>query len=92
MRKRKFHLKFSKTKCPSGDTISKLETKVRTHGTLIDRKPLKTSLVILVESANDGSLKQCAEAVNLTTKDNSSSNLLYSRKEVASFYFRRGEG
>jgi hypothetical protein len=29
------------TTCPSGDSISKLVKKVRTHGILFDRKPLK---------------------------------------------------
>jgi hypothetical protein len=37
--RRKFHTKFSKTKCPSpsGDTVSELTNKVQTHGILIDR-------------------------------------------------------
>jgi hypothetical protein len=36
--RRKFRFKFPHTTCPSGDTISKLVKKVRTHGILIDIK------------------------------------------------------
>jgi hypothetical protein len=40
-RKREFRRKFSITKCPCGAKIYKLVKKVRIHGILIDRKPLK---------------------------------------------------
>jgi hypothetical protein len=39
--------------CPSGDTISKLVKKFRTHGILIDRKPLKRSHVLTEEKLDD---------------------------------------
>jgi hypothetical protein len=41
--------KLPDTTCPSGDTISKLGEKVRTHGILIDRKPLKRNNVLTEE-------------------------------------------
>jgi hypothetical protein len=46
----KIFRKFPDTKCSSGDTISKLVKKVRTHGILIDRKPLKRNRVLTEES------------------------------------------
>jgi hypothetical protein len=47
--RRKFRRKFPGTTCPSGDTISKLVKKVRTHGILIDRKLLKRNRVLTEE-------------------------------------------
>jgi hypothetical protein len=44
--RRKFRRKFTDITCPSGDIISKLVKKVRTHGILIDRKPLKRNRVL----------------------------------------------
>ncbi|PNF15704.1 hypothetical protein B7P43_G12455 [Cryptotermes secundus] len=51
--RRKFRHKFPETTCPSGDTISKLVKKVRTHGILIDRKPLKRNRVLTEEKLDD---------------------------------------
>jgi hypothetical protein len=48
-RRRKFHHKFSDTTCLSGDTISQLVKKARTHGILIDRKTLKGNSVLTEE-------------------------------------------
>jgi hypothetical protein len=45
--------KFLDTTCPSGDSVSKLVTKVRTHGILIDRKPLKINCVLIEEKHDD---------------------------------------
>jgi retron-type reverse transcriptase len=45
--------KFRETACPSGDIISKLVTKVRTHGILMDRKPLKRNRVLSGEKLDD---------------------------------------
>jgi hypothetical protein len=45
--------KFPDTTCPSGDSVSKLVTKVRTHGILIDRKPLKRNRVVIEEKQDD---------------------------------------
>jgi hypothetical protein len=39
--RKEFRLKFPKTTCPSGSTVSKLVTKGQTHGILIDGKLLK---------------------------------------------------
>jgi hypothetical protein len=47
--RRKFRHKFPDTTCPSGNTISKFVKKVRTHGILIDRKPLKRNRVLTEE-------------------------------------------
>jgi hypothetical protein len=51
--RRKFHRKFPETTCLSGDTVSKLVKKVRIHGILIDRKPLKRSSVLTEEKLDD---------------------------------------
>jgi hypothetical protein len=48
--RRKFNLKFVNTTCPSGDTISKVVKKVRTHGILIDRAPLKRNRLLNEEN------------------------------------------
>jgi hypothetical protein len=52
-RRRKFRRKFPDTTCPSGDTVSKLVKKVRAHGILIDRKPLKRYIVLTEEKLDD---------------------------------------
>jgi hypothetical protein len=51
--RRKFRRKFPHTPCPPGDTISELVKKVRTHGILIDRKPLKRNRVLTEEKLDD---------------------------------------
>jgi hypothetical protein len=51
--RRNFHHKFPDITCPSGDTISKLVTKVRTHSIFIDRKPLKRNHVLTEEKFDD---------------------------------------
>jgi hypothetical protein len=51
--RRKFRRIFPNATCPSGDTISKLETKVRTDGILIDRKPLKRNRVSTEKKLDD---------------------------------------
>jgi hypothetical protein len=48
--RRKFCRKLPDIKCPSGDTISKLVKKVRTHSILIDRKLLKGNCVLTEEN------------------------------------------
>jgi hypothetical protein len=48
---RKFRL--PETTCRSGDTISKLVKKVRTHSILIDRKPSKINRVLTAEKLDD---------------------------------------
>jgi hypothetical protein len=50
---RKFRRKFPDTTCSSGDTISKLVKKVRTHGILIYRKPLKRTRILTEEKLDD---------------------------------------
>jgi hypothetical protein len=52
--RRKFHCKFPEKKtCPFKDTISKLVKKVRIHGILIERKPLKRNTVLTDEKLDD---------------------------------------
>jgi hypothetical protein len=51
--RRKFRRKFPDATCPYGDTSSKLVKKVRCHGILIDRKPLKINRVLTEEKLND---------------------------------------
>jgi hypothetical protein len=45
--------KFPDTTLPSGDTISKLVKKVRTHSNLTDRKQLKRNNVLIEEKLDD---------------------------------------
>jgi hypothetical protein len=51
--RRKCRRKFPDTTCPSGDTISNLVKKFRTHGILIDRKPLQRDRVLTEEKIDD---------------------------------------
>jgi hypothetical protein len=51
--RRKFLLTFPDITCPSGDIISKLVKKVRTHGILTERKPLKRNRVLTEEKLED---------------------------------------
>jgi hypothetical protein len=51
--RRKFRRKFCETTYPSGNKVSKFVKKVRTHGVLIDRKPLKRSSVLTEEELHD---------------------------------------
>jgi hypothetical protein len=46
----KFRRKYPDATCPSGDTISKLVKKVRTHGVLIGRELLKGNGVLTEEN------------------------------------------
>jgi hypothetical protein len=52
--RRKFHHKFPETTCPSGDSISK----VQTNSYLTGRRPLKRSCVLTEEKLN---ISQCLE-------------------------------
>jgi hypothetical protein len=45
-----FAINFPYTACSSGDTVSKLVKKARTHRILIERKPLKRNRVLADEN------------------------------------------
>jgi hypothetical protein len=50
--RRKFRRKFPEA-YPSGDTVSKLVKKARTHCILLDRKPLKIDHILTEENLDD---------------------------------------
>jgi hypothetical protein len=60
-RRTKLRLKFPNTACPTGDIISELLKRVRTHSILIDRKLLKRNRVLSEET------QLVHKADNLTT-------------------------